>query len=140
MLKTIVFAACLVVAGPAFAQQAGSAAPQTPTLTGPQLAIQQTAMAFGQCVQTGAQGLAATVAPEAGAHTIVGACGAQKQQLEAAALSYIATLPEDQRAGAQENLRTHLGGIEAQIADAIRQQRTAAATPPAPPAATTPAQ
>jgi peptidyl-dipeptidase Dcp len=56
----------------------------------------------------------------------------QKQQLETAAQSYIATIPQGDRARAQENLRTHLGGVEAQVADAIRQQRAGAAATPAP--------
>jgi len=137
MLRFVLSAACLVAALPAFAQDSGSAAaqasptPSAPTPTGPQLAVQQTAMAFVQCVQTGAQSVAATVTPEAGAATVIAGCATQKQQLETAAQSYIATIPQDERARAQENLRTHLGGVEAQVADAIRQQRAAAAAAPA---------
>jgi hypothetical protein len=68
MLRFVLSAACLVAAVPALAQDSGSSAAQaSPAPTGPQLAVQQTAMAFVQCVQTGAQSVAATVTPEAGA-------------------------------------------------------------------------
>ena len=135
MLRFVLSAAFLLAAGPALAQASGAPAaqaPQTPTMTPAQQAIQTSAMSFMQCIQTGVRGLAATVTPEAGAATVLGGCASQKTQLEAAAQSYIATLPEDQRAPAQEHLRTQLGGVQAQIAAGIQAQRAAAAAPPAP--------
>jgi hypothetical protein len=139
MLKYVVSAACLAIAVPAFAQDSGAAAPQAPQLTGPQLAIQQAAMAFGQCVQAGVRGVGADVTPEAGATAVMAGCATQKQALEAAAQSYIATMPEAERAGAQEHLRSGLAGAETQIAGAIRQSRTAAAAPATPAAPAAPA-
>ena len=150
MLRFVVCAACLAAAVPAFAQTSGTPTPQAsppasqrpntaqstqaPAMTGAQLQIQQTAMAFGQCIQAGVRGLAGTVTPEAGATAVLGGCAAQKTALEGAAQGYIATLPEDQRAAAQEQLTSHLGGVEAQVAAAIRAQRAAAASPATPPA------
>ena len=138
MLKLFVSAACLAVAVPAFAQDSAAPAPQAPQLTGPQLAIQQAAMAFGQCVQAGVRGVSADVTPEAGATAVMTGCATQKQALESAAQSYIATMPEAERAGAQEHLRSGLADAQTQIAGAIRQMRTAA-TPAAPAPAATPA-
>lgn len=135
MLKFIVSAACLAIAVPAFAQDSAAPAPQAPQLTGPQLAIQQAAMAFGQCVQAGVRGVGADVTPEAGATAVLSGCATQKTALETAAQSFIATMPEAERAGAQEHLRTGLAQAETQIAGAIRAQRTAAAAPAAAPAA-----
>ena len=150
MFRFIVSAACLAAAVPAFAQDNAAPAPQSspapqaapqapasppaqaPAATGPQLAIERSAQAFAGCLQAGVQGLAATVTPEAGASTVMTGCATQKQSLQADAESFIGTLPEAQRAAAQENLRTHLAGIEAQVADAIRQLRAAQASPPAP--------
>lgn len=99
-------------------------------------AIQQAAMALGQCVQTGVENVPATVTPEAGATSVMGGCASQRQQLEQAVQALLATFPEDRRAAGQERLRTELGGIEGQIATAIRQRRTPA--PPAPTPAPTP--
>lgn len=94
-------------------------------------AVQQAGMAFGQCVQTGVQAVPATVTPEAGAASVLGNCAPQRQTLEQAVNALLATLPAEQRAAGQERLRTELGGIEGQIAGAIRSRRA-----PAPPAAT----
>ena len=88
-------------------------------------------MAFGQCVMSGVQGLAATVTPEAGAASVLGACATQRQALQQAAEGYIATMPEADRAGATEQLRSQLGGAEARVADRIRQMRAAPAPAPA---------
>ena len=126
------FVAALLAATPALAQtqSTGSPEPQAPTLTAPQQAIADAASAFGQCVATGVRGVAATVTPEAGAASVLGGCAAQKQQLVQAAETYIATMPEDRRATAQQMLRSHLAEAETQIAAAIRQQREGAGAEP----------
>lgn len=139
----ILAAFCLVASPAALLAQAPSqpapgaappAAGQAPAEPPPAelAAVQQAGIAFGQCLQTGVQAVPATATPEAGAAGVLSGCAAQRQQLEQAAQALIATLPEDQRAGAQERLRTELGGVEAQIAAGIRQQRTPAAAPATP--------
>ena len=125
MLKFSVSAALLLTAASAFAQQAQTAA-------GPQAAIQTAAMAFGQCVSAGIQGLDAAVAPEAGATAVLGGCASQRDQLVQAVEAMIATMPADQQAAAQQQLRTNLGQAEGHIAAAIRQARAAPAPAPAP--------
>ena len=126
MLKYCFAAALACSAGAALAQPAPSAAP-----TGPQAAVQQAAMAFGQCVNAGMQVLPASVTPEAGATTVLGGCATQRQSLQRAAEALIATLPEEQKAMANEQLRTQLGAAETHVAAAIRQQRAAATAAPA---------
>jgi len=124
-------AATLAQAAPS---QPAPAAPPAPSGPPPAAvtAVQQAGMAFGQCVQTGVQNVPATVTPEAGAAGVLGGCASQRQQLEQVVNALLATLPPEQRAAGQERLRTELGGIEGQIAAAIRQQRTAATPAPAP--------
>jgi hypothetical protein len=120
-----VSATLLCFAGAAFAQ---AQAPTTqPAPSGPQAAIQQTAMAFGQCLETGVQGVAATVTPEAGATSVLGGCASQRRQLEGAIDALIATLPADQQAAAREHARTQLAGAQAQVAAAITRLRAAPA-------------
>lgn len=123
MLKYGLSAALLVAALPAFAQQAP--APAAPS--GPPAAIQQAAQAFGECVGSGMRGLAATVTPEAGAASIVGTCSSQRDALVQAAEAFINTLPEPQRAQALTQMRSELGGVETDIAAAIRQSRASPA-------------
>jgi hypothetical protein len=94
--------------------------------------IEATAAAFTQCVQTGAMGVPASVTPEAGATTVMSGCTAQRDALVRAAEALIATLPDDQKTMAQEQMRTQLAGAEGQIAEGIRQMRTAQAGTPAP--------
>jgi len=134
MFRIPAFAALCLAAVPAFAQNQTTPAPAAPAGPPPEAiaAIQQAAMAFGQCVNTGAQGVAATVTPEAGAASVMSSCSTQLQALEGAANALIATLPEEQRAGAQAQLRSRVGGAEAEIANGIRQARAAPATTPAP--------
>ena len=127
MLKYGLSAALLVAALPAFAQPAP--APAAPS--GPPPAIQQAGQAFGECIGNGMRGLAATVTPEAGAASIVGGCATQRQALQQAAEAFIATLPEAQRTQALTHLRSELGGVETDVANAIRQQRAAPAPAPA---------
>ena len=136
---TILAALCLTaLPAAALAQPAPApAAPPAPAGPPPEAisAVQQAGMAFGQCVQTGVQAVPATVTPEAGATSVLGGCAPQRQTLEQAVNALLATLPPEQRAAGQERLRTELGGIDAQVAGAIRARRTPA--PPAP--AATPA-
>ena len=128
MLKLGISVALLVAAVPALAQDAE--APAAPA--GPQAAIQSAATAFGQCISAGLQGLDASVTPEAGAAAVLGGCAPQRDQLVQAAEAMIATLPAEQQAPANDQLRSRLGEAEARIADAIRQQRAAPAAAPAP--------
>jgi hypothetical protein len=133
MMRYGLSAALLFAAAPVLAQQAAPAAPQSPA----QAEVQNAAIAFGQCVQTGAMALAATVTPEAGAATVLGGCINQKQALERAAEKMIASpaVPEDRKAAAREQLRTQLAAVPSQIANGIRQMRAASVTsPPATPA------
>ncbi len=127
MLKYGLSAALLVAALPAFAQPAP--APAVPS--GPPAAIQQAGQALGECIGGGMRGLAATVTPEAGAASVVGACSAQRDALVQAAEDFINTLPEEQRSPALTQMRAELGGLEADVAGAIRQQRSAPAPAPA---------
>ena len=120
-----VSATLLCCAGAAFAQAQAPAA--QPAASGPQAAIQQTAMAFSQCLQTGIQSVAATVTPEAGATSVLGGCASQRQQLEGAINALIATLPADQQAGAREHARTQLAAAQAQVAAEITRLRAAPA-------------
>ena len=119
-------AAVLCCTGAALAQ-----AP-APAASGPQAAVQQTAMAFGQCIQTGVQGVAGTVTPEAGATSVLGGCANQRQQLEQAIEALIATLPADQQAPAREQARTQIAAAHGQVAAAITRMRAAPAPAPAP--------
>ena len=129
MLKYGLSIAELSFAGAALAQNQAPAAPAQPAAPPPAVqAIQQAAMTFGQCVSTGVQGVPATVTPEAGATSVLGACATQRQQLLQAAEAFIATMPADQQAGARTTMNTQLAAAETQIADAIRQMRGA---PPA---------
>jgi hypothetical protein len=102
--------------------------PPSPEVT----AIQQAGTAFGQCIQTGVGSVPATATPEAGATRVVNGCSTHRQALEAAAQALIATLPEAERAGAQEQVRSQLGAVEGQVAAGIRQMRGTAAPAPAP--------
>lgn len=118
-------------AAPAATAQASPPAGEAPTPD--TTAIQQAGMAFGQCIETGIGNVPASATPEAGAATVSSGCATQLHALEAAAEAFIAQLPEDQRATASEHLHTQLGQVEGQVADAIREQRAASATPaPAP--------
>ena len=108
----------------------GQPAPPPPVAASPQeAALRDAATAFGQCVSSGIRGVAATVTPEAGTAGVLAGCSAQREQLAQAAEGLIATLPAEQQAAAREHARTGLAQAETQIAEAIRQQRTAATTP-----------
>jgi hypothetical protein len=118
-------------AGLANAQAASSSAQTPPAASGPEAQIQQSAMAFGQCVSTGVHGVAATVSPEAGASSVLAHCAAQRQQLEQTVEAFIATLPAEQRAEATAQMHAQMGEVESQVAAGIRQQRSQAAAPQA---------
>ena len=135
ILKSCLTAALLCGATAALAQaNAPASAPPAPAqqMTPQQSAIQQTATALGQCVMAGVQGVPATVTPEAGAVTVLAGCVTQRQQLEQAVEAMIATMPEDQKAGAREQFRTQMASAETQVAALIGRHRAAGA--PAAPA------
>jgi len=141
----------LLAAAPALAQPpaggSGATQPAQPAQPSPAqiAAIQTAAQAFGTCVSGGMQNVPASATPEAGAAGVLGACATQRTALVQAAEAMIATMPADQQAAAHAQMTSQLGGVEAQVADGIRQQRAAAASaatpaaPSTPPAATTPA-
>ena len=131
MLKYGLSAALLVAALPAFAQPAPPFRTEGAPPMAPNAEIQQAGQAFGECLGSGMRGLAATVTPEAGAAGIVGACTAQRDALVQAAEAFITTLPEARRSQALTQMRAEIGGIEADIAGAIRSQRAAQAAAPA---------
>ena len=134
MLKYCLSIALACSAGVAVAQTqapAAAPAPAPPMLSAEQSAVRTTAMALGQCVMTGVQGVAATVTPEAGATAVLGGCASQRQALDLAVDALIATLPEEGKAQAREQYRTQMAGAETQVADAIRRQRAALAPAPA---------
>ncbi|GAA4815726.1 hypothetical protein GCM10023232_09410 [Sphingosinicella ginsenosidimutans] len=117
-----------------------TAAPATPDTS----TIQQAGMAFGHCIEAGLANVPATATPEAGAASVASGCATELHALESAAEAFIAQLPEEQRTPAQANLHAQLAEVEGQVADAIREQRAAAApaagspAPAAPPAAAAP--
>ena len=118
-------AALLIAAAPAAAQQAAAPAPAGGA------EIQQAATAFGQCIQTGAQGVAATVTPEAGAASVLSGCAGQRAALERAAEAMINSpaVPADKKAVAREQLRSQMAAVPTKIADGIRMMRAGAAAP-----------
>jgi hypothetical protein len=133
MLKYGLSAALMCLGGTAFAQAPASTAPApTPPTSTQMTSLQTTAMAFGQCVMSGVQGVPASVTPEAGATRVLAGCATQRQQLDQAAEAYIATLPEEGKATAREQYRTQMAMAQTQIAARITQLRAAPA--PAAPA------
>jgi len=142
MLRFSALAILCLAATPAIAQNQAAPAPSAPaaqTPAGPPpeaiAAVQAAGSAFGQCIQTGVMGVPAAVTPEAGATTVLAGCSSQRQALETAVQALIGTLPEAQRPMAQEQARSQLAGVPAQIAAGIQQMRGASA-PAATPAAT----
>ena len=137
MLRRIsVLAAVLLAAGPAVAQNEAAPAPSAPAGPPPEAmaAIQTAAAAFGQCVQAGVDAVPATVTPEDGATTVLTGCAAQKQAVQQAVRTLLATLPAEQRPAGEAQLASQLTSLPTQVADGIRQSRAA---PPA--ASATPA-
>lgn len=123
------FTAALMLAAAPIAAQA-PATPPAPQPTDPHEAeIQSAGMAFGQCISTGMQHVSASVTPEAGAAAVLNGCATQRDALVKAVSAAIDTLPADKRADAHTQLDSKLGEVPGQLADAIRQQRAAAATP-----------
>jgi hypothetical protein len=140
MLRFSALALLCLAATPALAQnQAAPAAPAAPAPAGPPpeavAAVQQAAMTFSQCIQTGIGGVPANVTPEAGATNVISGCGTQRGALEGAVQALIGTLPEERRPMALEQMRSQLAGLPAQVAAGISQMRAASA-PAAAPAAT----
>ena len=147
--KTALPLALILAAAPALAQQpsgttppaSGGTAAQTAPPTeafrpSPEIvaAIQQAALAFGNCVNAGVQGLPASATAEAGAATVLAGCSAQHQSLVQAAEAMIASMPEDQRADGHAQLESQMSQVPGRIADGIRQSRAAAAAAAAAPA------
>lgn len=122
MLRFSTVALICLAATPAFAQNQAAPAPSGPPPEA-MAAIQQAGSAFGQCVQTNAATVPATVTPEAGATSVLATCAPQRQALEQAAHALIATLPEAQRAMAEEQMRTQLAAVPGQIAAGISGMR-----------------
>lgn len=137
MRRFSILAILCLAASPALAQNQTAPAASAPAGPPPEqvAAVQTASSAFGTCIQTGVMGVAATVTPEAGATSVLAGCATQRQAVETAVQALIATLPEAQRSMAQEQLRTQLAGLPAQIAGGIQQMRGAGA-PAATPAAT----
>jgi hypothetical protein len=120
--------AALLLAASSIAAQ--PSAPPAPQPTDPHEAEIQTAgMAFGQCISTGMQHVSASVTPEAGAAAVLTGCATQRGALAKAVNAAIDTLPAERRAEAHTQFESKLGEIPGQLADAIRQQRAATATP-----------
>lgn len=118
--KSALAALLLCSAAPVIAQAQGPTPEQ-------QAAIARTAEAFGQCVGAGVERVDATVTPEAGAAAVLSGCDAQRTQLLQAVQALIAAMPADEQARANEQVRTHMAASEAEIAEAIRRKRAAAA-------------
>jgi hypothetical protein len=119
----------LTTSGAALGQGSVPNAAQAPTAQ--QMAVQQTAVAFGQCVSSGLAGVTASVSAQAGASTVLGGCATQRDQLVGAARALIATLPEAERAAATQELENQLGQAQARVAAEIERRRAAASAAPA---------
>ena len=126
-VKTGLGAILLLAAAPAIAQ-APATGSSAPAPTGPEAAIQQTAMAFGQCISAGVQNVPASVTPDAGAANVLNGCSAQRGALANSVDAMIATFPEAQRAQAHAQFESQMGQATAQIAAAISQRRAAPTT------------
>ncbi len=138
MLKTGLSALLVLTASAAVAQPA-----QTPPAAGapaqqqqivPPPAFMQTAEAFGQCVEGAIEQVPASATPEAGAAQALAGCATQKAAMETQFEAWVASdsFPAAGRDMARQQFRTQVGGAEAQIANAIRQQRAAPAAPATP--------
>src|SRR5690348_12162931 len=96
--KTSLAMLAFAASGAAYAQASVPSAGEAPTPQ--QMAVQQSAMAFGMCVSTGLQGVAASVSAQAGATQVLGGCSSQRDALVSAARTLIAGLPEAEKAAA----------------------------------------
>ena len=135
MFRFAALALLSLAATPAMAQNQTAPAPAAPAPAGPppaaMAAIQEAGMAFGQCIQTAVPSVPATVTPEAGATSVLAGCSVQKQTLERAVRDLLATLPAEQRTAGEAQLNAQLAAVPTQVADGIRQARSAASAPPA---------
>jgi hypothetical protein len=139
MIKSGLVAALLMSAAPALGQTTTQPSPvpvPPPAPTPQQQAVQSAAMAYNGCLRAGAGSVPATSTPQQAADAIVAGCMTQQHALEAAANSYIATLPAAEQAEKREEVRTGLASVSGQLASAITQMRAA---PPAASPAPTPA-
>jgi hypothetical protein len=133
-------AALLLAASPIAAQPPAAAAPpaMTPAQTAAQAAIQRTATAFGQCISTAIQNSSAATTPEAAAAAALSGCAAQRAELGRSVDAMIATMPAAQQAEAHAAFESDMNRAQGDIAQAIAQQRAAAAAPAAPATPATP--
>ena len=133
-LKVAFATALLLTAAPVLAQPpaASSSPPASPPATGPAAAIQPAAMAYSQCLSTGAQHVDAAVTPEAAATAVMNGCAGQKTALDQAVEGMLATLPADQQAAGRAQYQSQLATVPTQLADGIRNSRAAPATPATP--------
>lgn len=144
LLATTALAATALAAqppAPAAPPQTPVPAPPAPPATpAPPPEFFAAVQGFGQCVETGARGVAATVTPEAGATTVLAGCAAQRRELERQVYALIDSpvVPAERKEAARTQARAQLAELPAQIAGAIRQMRappppTPAIAPPVPP-------
>ena len=142
LLATTALAATALAAqpsAPAAPPQTPVPAPPAPPATpAPPPEFFAAVQGFGQCVETGARGVAATVTPEAGATAVLAGCATQRQELERQVYALIDSpvVPADRKEAARAQARAQLAEIPARIAGQIRQSR--APQPPAPPAPPSP--
>lgn len=139
MLKTglsaaLFMAAPAAVAQPAQATPPANAAPAQQQQVVPPPAFIQAAEAFGQCVEGASSQLPITVTPEAAAAQALVTCAAQKNAIETQFEAWVASdaFPAGGRDIARQQFRSQFAQAEGQIANAIRQQRAAAAAPATP--------
>ena len=125
--KTGIGAILFLAALPAVAQPP-AAGSNEPAPTGPEAAIQQAAMAFGQCVSAGIQNVPTSQAAEAGAAVVLSGCSAQRAALATSVEAMIATMPEAQRAQAHAQFESQMRQATGQVAGAIILRRAAPAT------------
>lgn len=145
MLKFGLFTALLVTAAAVQAQPATTPPPSVTATTPvpppapaqpqqqvtPPPAFIQAATALGQCLQGAAGQVPATTSPEAGATQVLAACTTQQTTLETQFEAWVASdaFPAEGRDMARQQFRAQLGQAEAQVANAIRQQRAAPVAP-----------
>jgi hypothetical protein len=133
MFKSGLAAALFVTAAVAVAQPAQQppAPPQMPEGTPPELA--SAGEAFGMCIGEGIQGLAATIAAEAGADMVLAGCATQQATLMRLIEATISSSPmsAEQKAAAQGQVQAQFAQAKTQVADGIRQARAARAAAPA---------
>ncbi len=125
MIRLVLAASGLLLSTAAVAQApAGAPAGARPLTPSPE--VSAAAQAFGQCVRGEIAKVPAAVTPEAGAATVMAACGTQRAALEerVEALLASAELDEAQRNAAREQVRAGMAQAEQGIVNGIRQMRS----------------